>query len=50
MGIIPTGETPSINFRIVGSEALQEELAFEFKGILEADLKDCAAPIYIGTI
>lgn len=50
MRIIPTGEAPSINFRIVGSEALQEELAFEFKGILEADLKDCAAPIYIGTI
>ena len=50
MGIIPSGEAPFITFRIVGNEALQEELAFEFKEILEADLKDCDAPIYIGTI
>lgn len=50
VGIIPSGEAPFITFRIVGNEALQEELAFEFKEILEADLKDCDAPIYIGTI
>jgi uncharacterized protein YfdQ (DUF2303 family) len=50
MGVIPSGEAPYITFRIVGNEALKEELAVEFKGILEKKLADCDAPIYIGTI
>lgn len=50
MGIIPSGDAPCITFRIVGNEALKEELAFEFKGILEEKLAECGAPIYIGTI
>lgn len=50
MGVIPSGDSPYITFRIVGNEALKEELAFEFKDILEDKLSDCEAPIYIGTI
>jgi uncharacterized protein YfdQ (DUF2303 family) len=50
MGVIPSGDAPYITFRIVGNEALNEELAFEFKGILEDKLADCEAPIYIGNI
>jgi uncharacterized protein YfdQ (DUF2303 family) len=50
VGVIPSGDAPTITFRIVGDEALKEELAFEFKDILVDKLVNCEAPIYIGTI
>ena len=50
LGISTSSDTPAISFKMMGAEALEEELAREFKELLELGLKDSAATISIGTI
>jgi len=50
VAIITSGEKPALSFRLLREEAIQEEIAEEFKGILEAAFEDSELDTYIGEV
>lgn len=49
MSINTGGNTPTLTLRAIGLEALREEMAIEFKGLLDAGFSDKEVLIYLGS-